>query len=163
MSDGDVRIQKALADAGVASRRAAEALVAAGRVTVNGEPAVIGQRVTVGSDRLAVDGRPVVVAGSGHLLQPALDVPRLEDEDAEDDPGPQLGRPRTGQPGQLDRPYRRGHGVRAGPVHHAPAGRAGQHVRVDGGRRQTADQLLRPADLVPAVAAARGPRSAWTA
>ena len=46
MTDGDVRIQKALADAGVASRRAAEALVAAGRVTVNGVPAVIGQRVT---------------------------------------------------------------------------------------------------------------------
>ena len=33
-----VRIQKALADAGVASRRAADALVAAGRVTVNGQP-----------------------------------------------------------------------------------------------------------------------------
>ena len=45
MTAGDVRIQKALADAGVASRRAAEALVAAGRVTVNGTPAVIGQRV----------------------------------------------------------------------------------------------------------------------
>ncbi len=43
-----IRIQKALADAGVASRRAAEALVAAGRVTVNGVPAVIGQRVSAG-------------------------------------------------------------------------------------------------------------------
>ena len=47
VTNGDVRIQKALADAGVASRRAAEALVAAGRVTVNGVPAVIGQRVAV--------------------------------------------------------------------------------------------------------------------
>ncbi len=55
----DVRIQKALADAGVASRRSAEALVEAGRVTVNGLPAVVGQRVSVGIDRLAVDGRPV--------------------------------------------------------------------------------------------------------
>ena len=45
-----VRIQKALADAGVASRRAAEALVAAGRVTVNGVPAMIGQRVDPGVD-----------------------------------------------------------------------------------------------------------------
>ena len=58
--DGDVRIQKALADAGVASRRAAEALVEAGRVTVNGEPAIIGQRVTLGADGIAVDGRTVV-------------------------------------------------------------------------------------------------------
>jgi 23S rRNA pseudouridine2605 synthase len=55
-----VRVQKALADAGVASRRAAEALVAAGRVTVNGLPAVTGQRVDPMRDVLAVDGRTVV-------------------------------------------------------------------------------------------------------
>lgn len=54
-----VRIQKALADAGVASRRAAEVLVAAGRVAVNGQPAVVGQRVDPGKDTLTVDGRPV--------------------------------------------------------------------------------------------------------
>ena len=59
MTTGDVRIQKALADAGVASRRAAEALVAAGRVTVNGAPAVIGQRVTPATDHITVDGRTV--------------------------------------------------------------------------------------------------------
>ncbi len=58
MSD-EVRIHKALADAGVASRRAAEALVVAGRVTVNGITAVVGQRVSPTSDQLAVDGRPV--------------------------------------------------------------------------------------------------------
>jgi cytidylate kinase len=54
-----VRIQKALADAGVASRRAAEVLVAAGRVAVNGAPAVIGQRVDVTTDVVTVDGRPL--------------------------------------------------------------------------------------------------------
>ena len=37
MPDG-VRIQKALADAGIASRRASEALVVAGRVLVDGVP-----------------------------------------------------------------------------------------------------------------------------
>jgi 23S rRNA pseudouridine2605 synthase len=58
-----VRVQKALADAGVASRRAADGLVAAGRVTVNGRPAVTGQRVDPAVDALAVDGRPVVPAG----------------------------------------------------------------------------------------------------
>lgn len=58
MVDG-VRIQKALADAGVASRRAAESLVEAGRVTVNGERAEIGQRVMPESDRITVDGKAV--------------------------------------------------------------------------------------------------------
>ncbi|MFN8520901.1 MAG: (d)CMP kinase [Chloroflexota bacterium] len=59
MTDQAVRIQKVLADAAVASRRAAEALVEAGRVTVNGQRAVVGQRVTVGVDIVAVDGRPI--------------------------------------------------------------------------------------------------------
>jgi CubicO group peptidase (beta-lactamase class C family) len=55
-----VRIQKALADAGLASRRAADALVAAGRVSVNGRTAVTGQRVDPSVDSMAVDGRPVL-------------------------------------------------------------------------------------------------------
>jgi 23S rRNA pseudouridine2605 synthase len=54
-----VRIQKALADAGVASRRAAEELVVRGKVTVNGAPAVVGQRVDPAADVIAVDGRAV--------------------------------------------------------------------------------------------------------
>lgn len=52
------RIQKVLAQAGLASRREAEAWIAAGRVTVNGTPAVLGQRVQ-GRDELKVDGRLV--------------------------------------------------------------------------------------------------------
>ncbi len=55
----EVRIQKALADAGVASRRAAEELVAQGRVTVNGRRASIGQRVDPQRDDVRVDGRAV--------------------------------------------------------------------------------------------------------
>jgi len=58
-----VRVQKALADAGVASRRAADTLVATGRVTVNDQPAVTGQRVDPAVDVLAVDGRVIVPAG----------------------------------------------------------------------------------------------------
>ena len=54
-----VRIQKALADAGVASRRKAEDLVAAGRVTINGAPAAIGQSVDPSVDAIVVDGRPI--------------------------------------------------------------------------------------------------------
>lgn len=67
MSDA-VRVQKALADAGVASRRGADAMVAAGRVTVNGAVAVTGQRVDPAVDALAVDGRPVVPAGKRTYL-----------------------------------------------------------------------------------------------
>ena len=37
-----MRVQKVLAQAGVASRRASEELVRAGRVRVNGKPAVLG-------------------------------------------------------------------------------------------------------------------------
>lgn len=51
-----MRIQRALARAGVASRRGAEEIVAAGRVQVNGAPAQIGQSVDPAVDRIAVDG-----------------------------------------------------------------------------------------------------------
>jgi len=50
------RLQKVLAGLGLASRRDAEAWIRAGRVTVNGQPAVLGQRVG-DADRIAVDGR----------------------------------------------------------------------------------------------------------
>ena len=55
----DQKIQKALADAGVGSRRAVEALVAAGRVEVNGRRAEVGERVDPERDRIVVDGRPL--------------------------------------------------------------------------------------------------------
>lgn len=55
-----MRIQRALARAGVASRRGAEALIVAGRVTVNGTPARTGQSVDPERDAIAVDGQPVV-------------------------------------------------------------------------------------------------------
>ncbi|GAC1654625.1 MAG: pseudouridine synthase [Gemmatimonadaceae bacterium] len=54
-----MRIQRALARAGVASRRKAEELVAAGRVTVNGAVAQTGQSVAPERDTIAVDGKAV--------------------------------------------------------------------------------------------------------
>jgi 23S rRNA pseudouridine2605 synthase len=55
-----VRLQKFLAEAGVASRRAAEQIILAGRVTVNGRPVrVLGTRMDPDRDEVAVDGRPV--------------------------------------------------------------------------------------------------------
>ena len=52
------KLHKVLADAGVGSRREMEELIIAGRVSVNGEPAHIGQRVAA-NDLVRVNGRPV--------------------------------------------------------------------------------------------------------
>lgn len=52
------RLQKVLAGAGVASRRELEAWIRAGRITVNGAMAELGQKVT-GRDRILIDGQPV--------------------------------------------------------------------------------------------------------
>lgn len=54
-----MRIQRALARAGVASRRHAEELVAAGRVKVNGRQATVGQSVDPSRDRITVDDAPI--------------------------------------------------------------------------------------------------------
>jgi len=51
-----VRLQKALAEAGLGSRREIEGWIREGRVRVNGDLAKLGDRVT-GSDRVQVDGR----------------------------------------------------------------------------------------------------------
>jgi 23S rRNA pseudouridine2605 synthase len=55
-----VRLQVFLARAGIASRRASEELIRNGRVMVNGRRvAALGTKVTPGTDRVAVDGKPV--------------------------------------------------------------------------------------------------------
>lgn len=78
-----VRIQKAMADAGVASRRDCEALITQGRVRVNGEP-VTGLPAWVDPvhDRIEVDGQPVArrrrprAPGQGGLVYYMLNKPR---------------------------------------------------------------------------------------
>lgn len=55
------KLQKAIAHSGLMSRRAAEDLIAQGRVTVDGRRAEVGQRVDPESERVEVDGRPIPV------------------------------------------------------------------------------------------------------
>ena len=51
------RLQKCISEAGVASRRAAEQMIEAGRVTVNGVPAALGQKADPETDEIRIDGR----------------------------------------------------------------------------------------------------------
>ncbi|MDD5952448.1 MAG: pseudouridine synthase [Oscillospiraceae bacterium] len=56
----EVRLQKMLADCGVASRRKAEELIANGQVRVNGKIAKIGDKVDPKKDKVSVNGRHIV-------------------------------------------------------------------------------------------------------
>lgn len=54
-----IRIQKALADEGVISRRGAEQLIKSKKITVNGHPAMIGHPIDIANDVVVVDGKRV--------------------------------------------------------------------------------------------------------
>jgi pseudouridine synthase len=63
----DVRLNAYLARAGVASRRKADELIKAGRVTVNGEPGQLNTFVQR-RDRVEVDGKPVAAQELAYVL-----------------------------------------------------------------------------------------------
>jgi len=63
------KLHKVLAEAGVGSRREMEELIIAGRVSVNGEPAHIGQRVGP-NDQVRVNGR--LIARPNHKKPPRM-------------------------------------------------------------------------------------------
>ncbi|RQH07532.1 23S rRNA pseudouridine(2605) synthase RluB [Paraburkholderia dinghuensis] len=56
--DDAPKLHKVLADAGMGSRRDMEELIIAGRVSVNGEPAHIGQRI-LPTDQVRINGKPI--------------------------------------------------------------------------------------------------------
>src|SRR6185437_15788347 len=62
-----VRLNRYLASTGVGSRRAADEVIRAGRVTVNGVPAEVGT-VVFDDDDVRVDGRPVAVQATTVVL-----------------------------------------------------------------------------------------------
>ncbi len=71
-----MRIHKALADSGVASRRGAEKLIVQNRVTVNGRPAQIGQDVNPARDVICVDKIRVIFEKKAKPVYIALHKPR---------------------------------------------------------------------------------------
>ena len=60
MTDGKVRLQKYLAECGVASRRKSEELIEQGAVRVNGQIAQIGDKINPKSDSVTVKGKKVI-------------------------------------------------------------------------------------------------------
>lgn len=77
------RLQKILSDRGVASRRKAEEMISAGRVTVNGRVALLGGSADDDLDDIRVDGQPLpAAAGYIYLMlnKPRGYVTTLSDE-----------------------------------------------------------------------------------
>jgi 23S rRNA pseudouridine2605 synthase len=66
--DGRERLQRALARAGVASRRASEELIEDGRVSINGALATLGDKVDPSRDRVYVDGHLVPLDPALHTF-----------------------------------------------------------------------------------------------
>lgn len=79
------RLQKILSAAGITSRRAAEALITEGRVTVNGEAiTLLGSKADASVDRICLDGKPISVPQAKKYIllnKPAGYVTTLKDPD----------------------------------------------------------------------------------
>ncbi len=71
-----IRIQKIIADSGVCSRRKAEELIEAGRVKVNGHPALIGQKLDPAKDLITIDGERVYFQRKKEHLYLMMHKPR---------------------------------------------------------------------------------------
>lgn len=77
------RLQKIISASGLMSRRAAEELIAAGKVCVNGVTAALGEKADAETDKITVDGRPLPSAGEKlyiMLNKPRGYVTTLSDE-----------------------------------------------------------------------------------
>ena len=77
------RLQKIIAAAGMMSRRTAEEYISAGRVTVNGRPAALGDKADAEQDRILVDGKELPSTGNKvyiMLNKPKGYVSTLKDE-----------------------------------------------------------------------------------
>lgn len=74
MSGDGTRLNKFIAEAGIASRRGADRLIENGDVTINGRTAVLGDKVVEG-DTVCVDGKPISRDDRGTVIL-AFNKPR---------------------------------------------------------------------------------------
>lgn len=72
----DTRIQKAMADMGLCSRRQAEQIILEGRVKLNGHPVKLGDKMDMREDSLSVDGRTIRVPKKKEFKYYMLHKPR---------------------------------------------------------------------------------------
>ena len=70
------RIQKVLSDQGVCSRRAAEQMIADGRVKVNGHPVTVGDKMDPDYDKVSIDGKSVEILRKRQYIYLMLNKPR---------------------------------------------------------------------------------------
>jgi 23S rRNA pseudouridine2605 synthase len=167
--EGTERLQKALARAGLGSRRASEDLIRAGRVTVNGRVASLGDRIDPARDRVEVDGdrvpldpglRYYVLHKPRGVVTTARDPQRRRDVTEFFPPGPRLF-----PVGRLDRDTEgvlllTNDGELANRVMHPRYGVEKEYLaEVEGspGRRHAA-RLVRGVDLDDGTARARSAR-----
>lgn len=68
------RLQKIISAAGIASRRAAETMIAEGRVVVNGKTASVGMSADPDADEILVDGEPISISARRRYI--VLNKPR---------------------------------------------------------------------------------------
>ncbi len=71
-----IKLQKYFTDCGIMSRRAAEIEISAGKVTVNGEKAVTGQRIDPERDVVVYAGKRISLPESGRKIYIMLNKPR---------------------------------------------------------------------------------------
>lgn len=72
----EIRLQKFFTDCGVMSRRAAEAEIAAGHVKVNGEIAIVGQKIDIERDVVTYNGKRVRMPKKPNQIYIMLNKPR---------------------------------------------------------------------------------------
>ncbi len=87
------RLQKILAQAGIASRRKAEEMISLGMVTVNGQIAKLGDKATWGQDAIKVNGK-LLTAKQAHVYlafyKPKAVISAMEDPEGRPAMGPYL-------------------------------------------------------------------------
>ena len=73
----EIRLQKYLAEAGVASRRKCEEFIQKGRVKINGNVATLGEKVNPEIDKVEFDNKEGLMANAPSVERNMLKIPKV--------------------------------------------------------------------------------------